>query len=111
MKKAGVPHADEALELADLFCRNARRQVTRLMRDLWANDDARKYRVAMRVLQGRHAWLEQGIMDLPPKHHAAVGETPAEATPGPQPLQAPARPRPVPAGASAVAGTPGGSTR
>jgi alkylation response protein AidB-like acyl-CoA dehydrogenase len=105
MKKAGAPHADEALELADLFCRNARRQVTRLLRDLWANDDARKYRVAMRILEGRHAWLEQGIMDLPPKHAAGAVEATAPATAAAAP-QAPSRPRAVPAGASAVAGAP-----
>ena len=34
-----------ARQLADLFCRNARRKVRRLFRDLWRNDDARKYAV------------------------------------------------------------------
>jgi alkylation response protein AidB-like acyl-CoA dehydrogenase len=62
MEAAASPHAAEAGELADLFCRGARRKVTRLFRDLWANDDARKYRLAMRVLEGRHAWMEEGIL-------------------------------------------------
>ncbi|HVT60622.1 MAG TPA: acyl-CoA dehydrogenase family protein [Thermoanaerobaculia bacterium] len=68
MAATGSPHAAEAAELADLFCRGARRKVTRLFRELWANDDARKYRVALRVLEGRHAWMEEGILrrDHPP---------------------------------------------
>jgi ACAD9/ACADV, C-terminal domain len=62
MIEAGAPHAEEALELADLFCRGARRKVMRLLRDLWANDDARKYRVALHILEGRHAWMEAGML-------------------------------------------------
>jgi alkylation response protein AidB-like acyl-CoA dehydrogenase len=63
MAETGAAHAEEALELADLFCRGARRKVMRLLHDLWANDDARKYRLALAILEGRHAWLEAGIMD------------------------------------------------
>ncbi|MEW6719829.1 MAG: acyl-CoA dehydrogenase family protein [Thermodesulfobacteriota bacterium] len=48
----------EAVELADLFCRAARRRVEGCFRELWRNDDARTYRVAMNVLEGRHSWLE-----------------------------------------------------
>jgi alkylation response protein AidB-like acyl-CoA dehydrogenase len=76
MDQVGAPHAEEAAELADLFCRNARRKVTRLLRDLWANDDARKYRVAMRVLAGRHAWLEEGILSPPSSHQATAPAMP-----------------------------------
>ena len=65
MAEAGEPHAAEAAELADLFCRGARRKVMRLLHDLWANDDADRYRLAMRILEGRHAWMEAGIMDHP----------------------------------------------
>ncbi|HYG61129.1 MAG TPA: acyl-CoA dehydrogenase, partial [Thermoanaerobaculia bacterium] len=64
MREAGLDEADKAAELADLFCRNARRKVARLFRALWANDDARKYKVAMKVLDGQHSWLEAGILDL-----------------------------------------------
>jgi alkylation response protein AidB-like acyl-CoA dehydrogenase len=84
MAEADLTTAPEAGELADLFCRNARRQVMRLLRELWANDDSRKYRVAMRVLEGRHAWLEEGILPLADHFHgrsfektAEVPETPA----------------------------------
>jgi len=58
------PEAQQALELADLFCRNSRRRVRRLFHDLWSNDDAVKNRVAASVMSGRQAWLEKGIFDL-----------------------------------------------
>ena len=64
MEEAGHAEAANAAELADLFCRNARRKVVRLFHDLWANDDVRKYKVALRVLDGKHAWLEEGILGL-----------------------------------------------
>src|SRR5581483_1462759 len=35
MKRAGLPEAMSAERLAELFCRNARRKVRRLFRDLW----------------------------------------------------------------------------
>ncbi len=69
MVKTGHPHAEQAVELTDLFCRNARRKVKRLFTDLWRNDDALKYRVAQSVLAGRHLWLEallEGLTLEPP---------------------------------------------
>jgi hypothetical protein len=63
MAAAGSPHAAEARELADLFCRGSRRRVRRLFQDLWRNDDERKYGVARRILDGRHQWLEEGTLD------------------------------------------------
>ncbi len=58
------PGAERAQELADLFCRTARRKVRRLFRDLWANDDACKNQVAAGVMQGEQVWLEKGAMDI-----------------------------------------------
>jgi alkylation response protein AidB-like acyl-CoA dehydrogenase len=55
--------AAEATELADLFCRQARRRVDALFHALWANDDHEAYRVAQRALDGRYAWLEEGVAD------------------------------------------------
>jgi len=80
--EAGAPHAAEALELGDLFCRGARRKVMRLLRDLWVNDDARKYRVALRILEGRHTWMEEGILEPLPATPAAPA-APAEDQPVP----------------------------
>lgn len=79
MERAGDANAGGAAELADLFCRNARRKVARLFRELWANDDARKYRVAQRVLDGRHVWLEAGIA----KHAGRTDRPRTEASPAP----------------------------
>ncbi len=58
-----VVHGAEAVELADLFCRGARRRVGYLFHTLWRNDDAYNYRAALRVLEGRYAWYEDGIID------------------------------------------------
>jgi len=69
------------LELADLFCRLSRRKVEHLFAGLQSNDDPEAYRVARRVLDGKYAWLEEGI--IPPQeagqpatdsgHEAAAG--------------------------------------
>jgi alkylation response protein AidB-like acyl-CoA dehydrogenase len=91
MREAGLADADKAAELADLFCRNARRRVGNLFRALWANDDVRKYKVALKVLDGQHAWLEEGIMSLGDR----AGRLKPEAvfgTPDPEPIP---RVRPV----------------
>jgi alkylation response protein AidB-like acyl-CoA dehydrogenase len=55
--------ADEARELADLFCRQARRRVDALFDALFANDDVDAYALAQGVLGGRYAWLEEGVLD------------------------------------------------
>ena len=64
LREAGHADAENAAELADLFCRNSRRRIVRLFQDLWRNDDVRKYKVALKVLDGRHAWLEEGSLGL-----------------------------------------------
>jgi hypothetical protein len=89
----------------------------RLLRDLWANDDARKYRVALRILEGRHVWMEAGIIapeerDLPQAHElpgaeerpAAARVAASQAVSGGErePEQAPAL-RPVPRARPAAA--------
>ena len=55
--------ADEAAELADLFCKQAGRRVGDLFGALWSNDDADNRALAARVLEGRYAFLEEGIID------------------------------------------------
>jgi len=61
---AGKPEAREAVELADLFSRNASRRVDAAFKALWNNDDARKFSVAKHVLDGKHLWMEDGLMGL-----------------------------------------------
>jgi hypothetical protein len=58
------PEAAEARHLADLFCRISRRRVGRLFDALWDNDDVALYRAGVDVLDGRHEWLEKGILGL-----------------------------------------------
>ncbi|MGH7899629.1 MAG: hypothetical protein ACREQQ_16870, partial [Candidatus Binatia bacterium] len=58
------PEADQARELADLFCRNSRRKVKGLFRDLWRNEDAAKNALAVNVMAGRYEWLEDGKLDV-----------------------------------------------
>jgi hypothetical protein len=62
---------------------------------VWANDDVRKYKVALRVLDGKHAWLEKGILTLEDRRAARLQpESPfGEAEPVPV-----AKARPVGAG-------------
>jgi hypothetical protein len=62
--------AEQALELADLFCKQARRRVDSLFDALWHNDDDDAYGTAQKVLDGRYEWLEEGILD------PAAGEGP-----------------------------------
>jgi alkylation response protein AidB-like acyl-CoA dehydrogenase len=73
----------EAVELADLFCGQARRRAGRLFSALWANDDDAQYEVAQRVLSGRYEWFEQDVLDpagdgpmMPAHAQPAGGVTP-----------------------------------
>ncbi len=60
-----------AVQLADLFCRQARRRLQVLHRAVYANDDALAYRRARQFLGGEFAWLEENIVSTwkeGPKH-------------------------------------------
>jgi Acyl-CoA dehydrogenase, C-terminal domain len=54
---------EEAIELAQLFCSMARRRADTLFHELWANDDDSRYGAAQKLLAGRYAWLEAGVLD------------------------------------------------
>jgi hypothetical protein len=68
----GAPEGGEARRLADVFCRQARRRVRDLFRELWSNDDVARYRLGVSVLDGGLAWLEAGIL-----RHEAPAARPA----------------------------------
>jgi hypothetical protein len=78
----------EARELADLFCGQARRRADRLFAELWANDDQGQYRAAQQVLSGRYTWFEEDVLDpagdgpMMPAHPPSAGEQ-FRATPSP----------------------------
>ncbi|HUF26474.1 MAG TPA: acyl-CoA dehydrogenase family protein [Gemmatimonadaceae bacterium] len=55
---------DEAVELANLFCREARQRIKANFRQFYGPNDKELYKVAKNVLDGEHAWLEHGIVSL-----------------------------------------------
>src|SRR5262249_9769961 len=67
----------EATQLADHFCRLARRRVAAGFHAMFHNDDVATYKLARQVMEGNHLWLESGIVGL---HHALqeVGHTAPE---------------------------------
>jgi hypothetical protein len=67
------------MELADLFCRHARRRVQTRFDELFDNEDTATYKVARQALAGDLVWLEQGIigmdayLDLPMEREVPAG--------------------------------------
>jgi alkylation response protein AidB-like acyl-CoA dehydrogenase len=53
----------EAVDLADVFCREATDRIRANFAALFGPHDTAMYRLATDVLAGKHAWLEQGIVD------------------------------------------------
>jgi alkylation response protein AidB-like acyl-CoA dehydrogenase len=66
----------EALALADAFCIEARQRIDASFRALFGRSDPALYKVALQVLRGDHAWLEQGIVGLVPPPDAGEPDTP-----------------------------------
>jgi alkylation response protein AidB-like acyl-CoA dehydrogenase len=66
LARAGSPSGrqvgDGALELADVFSRQARRRVQEKFRAVFRNDDAATYAAAQHLVRGEYAWLEQGTV-------------------------------------------------
>ena len=80
MREENHPRATEAAQLADLFCRSARRRIRRLFRDLWNNDDVVRYGVGTKVLKGDHVCLEVDTMGALPTDRRRPG---TKSAPGP----------------------------
>ncbi|MGH7857987.1 MAG: hypothetical protein ACREQY_11720, partial [Candidatus Binatia bacterium] len=70
MKSDRDPTADQAIDLADLFCRQARIRVKQSFRALWRNEDVRLNALAARVMDGRYTWLEEGRLPMFPEPDA-----------------------------------------
>jgi len=64
MRRTGREGAGQAAELADLYCRTARRRVRALFEQMGSNDDVRMYGLARRILDGEFTWMEEGIVGL-----------------------------------------------
>jgi len=52
------PHADAAVKLTDLFCREATQRIRTLFDEMWDNNDELKYSVARDVMEGDYEWFE-----------------------------------------------------
>jgi hypothetical protein len=55
----------EGVELADLFCRQARLRSENLFEALWRNTDSADSAAAKRILAGRYAFLEEDVVTPP----------------------------------------------
>lgn len=53
----------QAYELAEVFCEQANLRVQTLFNGLWDNTDVSDVELTRNLLQGRYAWLEDGILD------------------------------------------------
>ena len=74
----GTERGSVAVELAGLFCAQAKLRAEELFGQLWSNTDAADSALARRVLAGRYSWLEDGIIDP-----SIPGPWVAPAEPGP----------------------------
>jgi alkylation response protein AidB-like acyl-CoA dehydrogenase len=63
----------EATELADLFCREAKQRINVNFHRFYGRNDAAMSKVSRHVLDGSHAWLEQGIVGILEEKPAAKG--------------------------------------
>ena len=63
MRTAHPDQADQAYELADAFCAQARMRVGAMFTQLWNNADGIDGSLARRVLAGDMTWLEDGVID------------------------------------------------
>jgi hypothetical protein len=68
---------EQAVELADLFCRQSRLRIEQLFTALWSNEDDANHAAALRLLDGRYTWLEEGIID-PSGEGPMIAEQPEE---------------------------------
>ena len=78
LEKQGRP---EAVVLADAFCIEARERIRASFKALFGPSDPALYDVAMQVLRGEHAWLEQGIVGLTADGESDAAEMPLSRVP------------------------------
>lgn len=64
LRDAGSPEAKRAMELADLFCLQARRKVQASFKSLWSNDDAKLNAACAEVMKGSDEWLLDGRLPM-----------------------------------------------
>jgi ACAD9/ACADV, C-terminal domain len=74
LRRSRAPEAKSALELADVFCRMMRRRIATTFSAIGSNDDVRRYKLARRVLDGEHKWLERGMTPMGGLEELAAGK-------------------------------------
>jgi len=75
---SGTERGGVSVELAKVFCAQARQRAEELFTQLWRNTDATDTALARHVLAGRYTFLEEGIVDP-----SIPGPWIAESEPGP----------------------------
>jgi alkylation response protein AidB-like acyl-CoA dehydrogenase len=78
--RAKADDRPEASELAEMFCEQAQVRVGALFDQLWHNTDGRDAAFARRLMDGRYAWQEEGVLDpsIPGPWIAAAEPGPSE---------------------------------
>jgi alkylation response protein AidB-like acyl-CoA dehydrogenase len=76
-----------ALELADVFCREAHLRIEDSFRQMFGPNDTVLYDTAQAVLGSEYAWLERGIVDM---LYSTPGSAPADVEPRAAPEPEPA---------------------
>ena len=66
MRGKDADGSEEAVQLADLFCRGARRRVQLLFEGMASNSDRDSYGIAQGVLEGDYLWLEDTVVGINP---------------------------------------------
>ena len=61
-----------AIDLADVFCREAQLRIADHFRNLFGPTDGALYRLSQRVLQGEFTWLENGIVAMESEEEEAT---------------------------------------
>jgi alkylation response protein AidB-like acyl-CoA dehydrogenase len=59
------PSDRSPIALADMFCRRAALRIDQTFDEVFSSADRPGYALAQEVLEGRHTWLEQGIIEAP----------------------------------------------
>ncbi|GLY74492.1 acyl-CoA dehydrogenase [Actinoallomurus iriomotensis] len=80
--RAKADDRPEAYELADMFCAQAQVRIGELFDRLWHNTDGLDAAFARRVMDGRYAWQEEGVLDP-----SIPGPWIAAAEPGPSKVE------------------------
>ena len=61
-KQKEIPSSASPIELADLFCRQAKPRITLNFQDVRRNDDKMVTAIAKKFLNGSYEWLENEII-------------------------------------------------